>query len=239
MPKVVIIESHRTKAELLGHYLANRRGFEVVALECTAAPGVQAVERCKPDVVLASLAMPDLYATEIIARLRFAAATAKIIGLVSRCSEYLVHSLTNSGYHGLFCDADEGLAGLIQTIEQVRQGKRVVSVPITEYQIALRTAPASFPKLLSKREQEALVCIAHAMTDEEIGLQMAVSSGTAQSHRKSIMGKLGIHSTPKLIGYCVQKGFRIAPPPSPPASRNGARVVVPPHRAKPAEATAC
>jgi two-component system, NarL family, response regulator NreC len=236
MPKVAIIESHRTKAELLCHYLADRRGFEVVVLECTAASGVQAVERCQPDVVLASLAMPDLYATEIIARLRFAATATKIIGLVSRCSEYLVHSLANTGYHGLYCDADEGLAGLIRTIEQVLQGKRAVSAPIVKYQIALATATASFPKLLSKREQETLVCIAHAMTDEEIGRHMAVSSWTAQSHRKRIMGKLGIHSTPKLIGYCVQKGFQIAPPPAT-GSRNDAMVFAPPNRMKPAEAT--
>jgi two-component system response regulator NreC len=238
MPRIAIIESNRTKAELFCHFLANHRGFEVVALECTAVAAVRAVERCKPDVILASLAMPDLFATDMIASLRVVASTAKIIGLVSQCSEYLVHSLRNSGCQGLFCDANEGLAGLVETIERVLQGRRVVSLAIVECQVVLRMAPAAFPKLLSKRELETLICIAHTMTDEEIGRQMEISAGTAQSHRKRIMGKLGIHSTPKLIGYCVAKGFQAAPPPCP-VLRNDAKVESPPTSMERKVQTAC
>ena len=210
MTTLAIVESNRTKAELLCHYLTTRCGYEVVAMEYCAASAFRAVERCKPEVILASLTMPDLSATEMIAQLRSAASAARIIGLVSRCSEYLVHSLTRTGYQALFCDTDEGLAGLLQTIDHVLRGRRVVSASIVNCQLGLRSAPAAFPKLLSNRELEALICIAHSMTDEEIGRQMAISAGTAQSHRKRIMGKLGIHSTPKLISYCAEKGFQSA-----------------------------
>ena len=169
MTTLAIVESNRTKAELLCHYLTTRCGYEVVAMEYCAASAFRAVERCKPEVILASLTMPDLSATEMIAQLRSAASAARIIGLVSRCSEYLVHSLTRTGYQALFCDTDEGLAGLLQTIDHVLRGRRVVSASIVNCQLGLRSAPAAFPKLLSNRELEALICIAHSMTDEEHG----------------------------------------------------------------------
>ena len=184
-------------------------------MECVAVSAVIAIERCKPDVILASLSMSGTCAMEMIARFRSLAPSARIVGLISQCSEYLVHSLAKSEYHGLYCDADEGLAGLIQAIENVMQGRRVVSASIVKYQLGLRSAPAAFPKLLSKRELQALVCIAHAMTDEEIGQRMAISAGTAQAHRKKIMYKLSIHSTPKLMGYCMEKGFHTAVLPLP------------------------
>lgn len=94
----------------------------------------------------------------------------------------------------------------------MRQGVRAVSPRIVQSQTALRNAPASFPKLLSRREEQVLVCIAHALTDDEIGLQLGFSATTALSHRKKIMGKLGIHSTPKLIRFCADKGFNSAVP---------------------------
>jgi DNA-binding NarL/FixJ family response regulator len=215
MTTLAVIESNRTKAELLCHYLATRRGLEVVAMECSAASALRALERVKPDVILASLTMPDCSAADIITQLRTVAPVAKFVGLVSQCTEYLVHSVTKPGCHGLFFDAGEGLAGLADAMEHVLHGRRFISAAIMGYQLGLRTIPDAFPKILSKREMETLICIAHTMTDEEIGLRLGISAGTAQSHRKRIMGKLGIHSTPKLIGYCLAKGFQTAALPSP------------------------
>lgn len=215
MPRIAIIESNRTKAELLCLYLARLPRSEIAAMECDVVSGIRAVKRVNPDLILASLAMPDCSAAEIIVQLRSVAPTARLIGLVSRCSEFLVYSVANSGCHGLFLETVEELTRLTRAIEHVMLGRRVISDSIVGYQLVLRTTPDAFPKMLSKRELETLICIAHTMTDEEIGRQIAISSGTVQSHRKNIMGKLGIHSTPKLICYCLEKGFHAAGLPSP------------------------
>jgi two-component system response regulator NreC len=85
----------------------------------------------------------------------------------------------------------------------------------------MRTAPDAFTKLLSNREQEVLVCIAHSYSDQEIAQQLGLSRATVLTHRKNIMNKLGISRTPKLIHYCLQKGFNSAlPPPPQPPHRN-------------------
>jgi DNA-binding NarL/FixJ family response regulator len=158
---------------------------------------------------------PDLGLVDFIRQLQGAAPAARLILLTAECNEYLVHIIGSTGYNALVFSADESLSSLGQVIERVRQGARYVSTRIARCQAALWAAPASFPKLLSKREQEVLVCIAHALSDEEIARQLGFATGTALSHRRRLMSKLGIHSTPKLIRYCADKGFNSVPPSGP------------------------
>lgn len=212
---MAIINHDRIKAELLHFYCASHWGFDVVATEFTGRDGLAAVERTKPDVLLLSLALPDVDAVRVIHDIRTVTPATRIIGQAVQCSDYLLHRLHGAEYHGLILDAEETLVSLGLAIDRVRQGNRAVSPRIVQVQAALRNAPASFPKLLSRREEQVLVCIAHALTDDEIGLQLGFSSTTALSHRKKIMRKLGFHSTPKLIRYCADRGFNSVPPPSP------------------------
>jgi len=41
----------------------------------------------------------------------------------------------------------------------------------------------------------------------EIAKQLGLISGTVKSHRRNIMAKLNLHTTPELIRYAVDKGF--------------------------------
>jgi DNA-binding NarL/FixJ family response regulator len=211
---MAIINHDRIKAELLHFYCSNHWGFDVVAMEFNGHDGLAAMERTRPDVLLLSLMLPDVDAVATVREIRNRVPGARIIGQAVRCSDYLLHRLSSVEYHGLILDTEETLVSLGQAIERVRQGNRAVSPRILQQQMTLRNAPAAFPKLLSRREEQVLVCIAHAMSDDEISLQLRFSPTTALSHRKKIMGKLGIHSTPKLIRYCSERGFNTVSPPS-------------------------
>jgi DNA-binding NarL/FixJ family response regulator len=151
-----------------------------------------------------------LDASELVSRLHQTAPAVKIIGLLSQCNEYLLHTLVAVECHGLLFDVEENLGSLADAIKQVRHGVRFVSIRIRQGQAALHTAPTAFPKLLSRREQEVLVCVAHSMPNDEIAVQLGLSAGTVAFHRKSIMSKLNLHNTPQLIRYCIEKGFNSA-----------------------------
>jgi DNA-binding NarL/FixJ family response regulator len=210
--RTVIIEPNGAKADLLAYFCTNSWGFDVIALEKTALRGIAAVNETKPELILAALTPADVPAVELIFQLRKASPVAKLVLLATQCSEYLLHAIGSSEYHGLIYEPDESMTSIGAAVARVREGFRFVSSRMRECQQALRIAPAAFPKLLSKREQQVLVCIAHSFSDEEIARDLGVSPGTALSHRRRLMNKLGIHSTPKLIRYCVEKGFNSVPP---------------------------
>jgi DNA-binding NarL/FixJ family response regulator len=208
-----MIHAHRTEAELLRYFCRTFWGFEVVAVEHNGASGIESVARNQPEVVLVSLPAPDLAADTLVMRLCEESPTAKVIGLLNHCNEYLIHAVTKAGCHGLIYTPEEDLHSLGQLIERVRQGCVAASGRVQQVQRSLRMNPAAFPKLLTKREQEVLICIAHVMTDEEIGRQLGFSKANARSHLDHIMRKLGIHKVTKLIGWCADKGFNLAPMP--------------------------
>ena len=49
--------------------------------------------------------------------------------------------------------------------------------------------------------------IGESKTDEEIAAVLNISPATVQSRRRDIMGKLDIHTTPKLIHYAIVNGL--------------------------------
>jgi DNA-binding NarL/FixJ family response regulator len=218
---MVIIENNLLQAELLHYFCTQCWGLKVEAVVKTGSEGIAAVARIKPDVVLAALPPSDLGLSDFIKQLRNAAPAAKLILLTEQCNEYFVHIVGAMDYHALVLVADESLSTLGQVIQRVRLGTRFISDRIARLQAALWAAPASFPKLLSKREEQVLVCIAHALSDDEIALQLGFTPGTALSHRRRLMDKLNIHSTPKLIRYCADKGFNLALLPKPPQREAG------------------
>ncbi|HVT72964.1 MAG TPA: response regulator transcription factor [Lacunisphaera sp.] len=214
-PKLAIIEHSRVKAELLGGFLASRRGFEIAGVERDAVAGQEMIGRVGPDLVVASLVMSECYATGMVAGLREVTA-APIIGTISHCNEYLAYALTQVHCHGVYWETVDGLEELLRIVDRVRQGQTAISAAVLREQAAWRRNPNYFPKMLSRREQDVLICISRALTNEEIGRQLGISPGTVQSHRKMIMEKMGFHGTPKLIDYAMRAGFRHAPLPCPP-----------------------
>jgi DNA-binding NarL/FixJ family response regulator len=216
-PKLAIIEHSRVKAELLGGFLTSRRNFEVVAVAKDAVAGQEMIGCVNPDLVVAALVMPDFYATGMIAGLREATA-APIIGTITHCNEYLAYALTQVRCHGIYWDAVDGLDELLRIVDRVRLGQPAISASLLREQAAWRRNPNYFPKMLSRREQDVLICISRALTNDEIGRQLNISPGTVQSHRKMIMEKMGFHGTPKLIDYAMRAGFRHAPLPCVPLS---------------------
>lgn len=89
----------------------------------------------------------------------------------------------------------------------IKEGIRVVSPGVARCQNNLRSTAHAFPKLLTKRQMEVLACISHCLSDVEIAARLACSAGTVLCHRRQLMRKLNIHSTPKLIRYGAEKGF--------------------------------
>jgi two-component system response regulator NreC len=45
------------------------------------------------------------------------------------------------------------------------------------------------------------------LSNDQIAEKTGLRATTLQGHRRNIMGKLNVHTTPELIRYAVEKGF--------------------------------
>ena len=60
------------------------------------------------------------------------------------------------------------------------------------------------PVLLSERESEIIVHIAEGLTNAQIANKLFLSNHTVNTHRKNIMGKLGVKNTAGIVMYAVK-----------------------------------
>ena len=210
--RLVIIESNRAKAELLAYFLRHTSSFPTIAIETNARSGIALIAASRPELVVATLTPADFPTADFIRELRQAAPAAKVVLLASEINDYLVHAVASAEHHGLLYEPDEDLDTLRDAVACAQRGARFISARFIQSQRHLRSEPYAFPKILSPREQEVLSCIARSLSDGEISAELGCSAGTVLSHRRKLMYKLGIHSTPKLIRYGMEHGFNSTPP---------------------------
>ena len=205
--RIGLVDSNRTKADLMAYCCETSWGFEVVSSESNGLAGLKAAREKKPELLLVCLNFTDICSLEFVEGIRRSVPTAKVILLINNCSEYLIHLLGTCSYDGLIWEGETGMNDLGRIILGIKEGIRVVSPSVALCQNHLRSAADAFPKLLTKRQMEVLACISHCLSDEEIAARLACSTGTVLCHRRQLMRKLNIHSTPKLIRYGAEKGF--------------------------------
>ncbi len=72
-----------------------------------------------------------------------------------------------------------------------------------EEQSARKTDSGEGSDILSDREKEILICIAHGLTNKEIATKLYLSTHTINTHRRNIISKLQIHSPAGLTIYAI------------------------------------
>ncbi|MCA9722923.1 MAG: helix-turn-helix transcriptional regulator, partial [Gemmatimonadetes bacterium] len=61
--------------------------------------------------------------------------------------------------------------------------------------------------LLTPREREVLVRIARGDTNKEVAARLSISPRTVETHRESLMGKLGIRTVAGLTRLALEEGL--------------------------------
>jgi len=210
--RILLADDHTVLRQGLRLLLERQPGFQVIG---EAADGHEAIEMAaaeRPDVVVLDLGMPRLNgieaARQITAKLP---ATAIVILSMHTDESYLLQALKAGARAYLL--KDSAAADLIAAIRAVSQGKAFFSPAVSRLladdyvrQIRERGIQDSY-ELLSPREREVLQSLAEGKSNKEVATLLNLSLATVETHRRSIMQKLNLHSAPELVLYAVRKGI--------------------------------
>ncbi|AWI10280.1 DNA-binding response regulator [Ereboglobus luteus] len=164
-----------------------------------------------PDLILLDLVLPDGDGLALLPEIFARAPGVKVIALSSHIDEVTLHRALGSRVHGILDKNEQPIKVLGEAINTVMAGGQYMSSAVQRLRASLRADPNAFDKILSDREQEALRLIGEGMSNDEVAEKLKISASTAKNHRLNIMAKLGIHSTPQLIRYAIEKGFTRVP----------------------------
>jgi len=204
--RLVLADDHVVVRQALSLLLTSA-GFQVVGEASDGREAVVLVRERAPDVAVLDVVMPLLNGLDAAREIQHAAPRTSVILLTSRHDEQLMLEAVQAGIRGCVPKTHDA-KDLIRAVRDVAAGGVYLSAALSRCVVeAYRTRTAQPPDPLSPREHEVLQLIAEGRRTRDIARVLGVSVKTAESHRTSIMRKLGIDQTAGLVRYALQHGL--------------------------------
>ena len=203
MIRVLIIDDHPLVREGLTARLASEPDITVVGEAGDATQALAAIERCAPTLVLMDIGMKDVNGIELTSMLLERAPTLAVLMLSMYGSvEYAQRSL-QAGARG-YVLKDAPSSEILTALRTVANGGTYLSS-----EMAQRLFKAPVPRsLLSTREQDILVFLAHGQSSKQVARALDLSVRTVEAHRQNIRRKLDLETQADLIKYAVEHARR-------------------------------
>lgn len=175
-------------------------GISVVAEAGDGREAVDLASRCKPDVVLMDLVLPELDGPATIRRIVSASPLVRVVVLTATKDAHAGITALKAGASG-FVTKDVEPSTLPRIVAAVANGEAAVSRTFVSVLIdRLRAAPEGNAGLrpvrsrLTPREWEVLDLLSAGYSLDDVTDTLVVSHETVRSHLQRAMRKLGVHS---------------------------------------------
>jgi len=208
---VLLADDHRIFRDGLRPLLSAQDDFQVVG---EAEDGLQALELARelaPDIALLDVSMPGLNGLEVTRRLAQDSPGTRAVILSMHSDRRFVLEALRAGARGYLLK-DTGFPELLTGLRAVAGGHVHLGASVSEQVVrdwvGLAAADGdSVFGLLSAREREVLQLLAEGLATKEIADRLNLSPKTVESHRRSVMDKLDIHSVAELTRYAIREGL--------------------------------
>ena len=210
--RVLIADDHAVVREGIRHVLSSDGGFDVVGEATNGAQAVTLAEELRPDVVVLDLSMPELSGLDAAARIRERVPGARVLVLSIHDHEEYVLQSVRAGAQG-YLRKDSSPAELRGAIRTVYEGGSFFSAAVAStLSAALRGERGDDDRRvkiesLTGREREVLIAIARGQTTKERAASLGISVRTVESHRETLMKKLGVRGAASLTRLAIDAGL--------------------------------
>lgn len=210
--RVLLADDHTLMREGVRRILTADGGIEVVAEVGDGQAAVAETLATQPDVAVLDITMPGGGGLEAARQIRRQAPEVRILILSMHLQpEYLLESV-RAGAHG-YLVKDAAAGELVAAVRAVCGGDSYYSAAVSAQMSDLLRRKLEGEEVtnalerLSPREREVLRHIAEGASNKDIASALGISVRTVETHRDSLMKKLGIHSVAGLTRFALRCGL--------------------------------
>lgn len=201
--RVAVVDDHAVVREGIRRVLEGEPGVTVVGEAGDGDAAIALVARERPDVLVIDVAMPGRTGLAVAAELqRQGSATRALILSMHDDPQYL-REARRAGARGYLLK-DSPPAELRRAVRTIHGGADVYPSALLERLDA--SAVPSPLDALTPREREVFERIARGDTNKEIAARLGISPRTVETHRESLMQKLGIRTVAGLTRLAMEHG---------------------------------
>lgn len=204
--RVLVVDDHRTFADLLALALAGQQDLECVGIATTAAGALALAERLDPEVVVMDVRLGDDDGLAVTADLTARSADVRVVVLTAHATQAL---LERAGEVGACCllPKDGSLEEMLVGLRTARRGGFVVH-PTLMHALMTGKRPSSQPHpALTQREHDVLTRLAEGVDARSIARELGISVHTCRGHVRGLLRKLGAHSQLEAVANAIKAGL--------------------------------
>ncbi len=203
--RLLVVDDHEVVRHGLVALLDRRPNLRVVAQAGTVAEAVDGARRCRPDLVIMDVRLPDGSGVEAGRRIQDELPGTRVVILTSYPDEEAVLAAIVAGASGYLLKQVRA-RDLIAAIETVAGGGSLLDPAVTERvlervrRIATGDQPDELASLTAQ-EHRVLALVAEGRTNKEIAAEVFLSDKTVKNYVSSILAKLHLERRAQVAAY--------------------------------------
>jgi DNA-binding NarL/FixJ family response regulator len=202
--RVVVVDDHRTFADLLVLALNELPDIECVGQAHDAATARCLVDRAIPDVAILDVELGADDGLELSAELTERHPDLRIVVLTSQATRKLVADAAHAGVCSILTKVGS-LANVLHALRAARRGAFVVDQSLLALILSNEAPPRHSP--LSDRETDVLALMAEGLDARSAARRLGVSVHTFRGHVRRVLTKLDAHSQLEALAIAQREGL--------------------------------
>jgi len=210
--RVLVVDGHELYSEALTMLLRRQEDVDLVGAAADAEEALALVQARGPDVILVDLDLPGLDGIGTTRKLRHAAPEVKVVILTAIDDPGVIADAIAAGACG-YVTKTRAVEELMDVIRRAAAGELVMLerdlAPVLDrlQDVRPRSDGERAIRRLTPRETEILQALALGETTAQVAASLGISALTVQSHVKSILAKLGVHSKIEAVTMAWRHGL--------------------------------
>ena len=211
--RILLVDDHAIVRYGIAQLINREADLTVCGEEEDAGKALGAIERLKPDLVVADISLKESSGLELVRNIKAQHCGIRVLVVSGHDESIYAEVAFRAGALG-YLMKDEVLERVVPAIRRVLSGNVYVSEKLSakmlQQQVMGRTEPNKSPvENLSDRELEVMQLIGQWKKTSEIAQELHLSIKTIEYYREQIKHKLNLKSAAELTHYAtswVQRG---------------------------------
>lgn len=204
--RVAVADRHPIVLQGLSCVLGARRDFRVVARCGDAGSCIEAIRTFVPDIAILDVSMLDASGPKILAIANSEKLPTRFVVFAACVEDRYLRMLDAAGAYAVVSQ-DVNPETLVRILRQVADGRRLLSLPLTDRVASPEQGEISEKVLkgLTDRERQIIRLVSEGLSNKEIGRRLKITDGTIKVHLHHVFQKLDISNRTALAALAVSK----------------------------------
>lgn len=206
--RVLIADDHEVVREGILALLRVEPRIRVCGEATNGREAVTKALKQKPDVVVMDIGLPEISGLAAARRISADAPNTRILIFTLHDSQQVLREVLESGARGYVLKSDAG-RDLLRAVRALSRGTTFFSPRVSGAmlrQLSGRSTRGDASPL-TRREREVLMLVAEGRSNRQVASMLGISPKTIDTHRTSLMRKLGFHTVHDVVRYAIRQGL--------------------------------